>query len=115
MHGIKESKEAAVFFGSLVNTTAQITQDGRVSLFELVDLVKLYPTLTPALDGIKAVPAELGDLDDNEINELKQTFANTLKLPRAAVEYIFEDSFELSLQVVQFIDKIRDLKKQNAA
>ncbi|MGL5131699.1 MAG: hypothetical protein ACRC78_04165 [Planktothrix sp.] len=108
--GIKETREALQLLGSFGSTTATVTADGKVSLVELFQFVNLWPVVAPGVEGAKSIPAELSDLSEEEEEDLKDVFARSLKLNKIQIEAIWESGLSLSLELVQFINTIRDLK-----
>lgn len=110
-HGAKETKEAIVFLGRLTSNIGEMTKDGKVSILELTGLLTLWPVIAPAVEGAKAIPVELGDLDSQERAELVAAFADATRLDAANAEALIEEGADLALHIVQFVAKIRQAKQ----
>lgn len=113
--GIKESSEILQFVGAFVSTTADVTEDKKVSLTELFKYLGLWPVIGPAVDNYQAAEAEALDIDPEERATLKATFADSLKLPNPITEELFEEGADLGLHILQFIGKVKVAKAEKKA
>lgn len=69
--GIKESKEALQFAFAIGKIFMQAKKNnGGIDVGDLPLLVNLFPVLGPALEGMSEIPAELKDLDSEEVKSL---------------------------------------------
>ena len=69
--GIKESKEMLVFLFMLAKVAKEAKEnDGKITYMDSVLLMKVVPSLGPAIENADLILAEIKDLDDAEINEL---------------------------------------------
>lgn len=109
-HGIKETSEILALLGALSSNIGDVAADGKVSLVELLKFVNLWPVIAPAVENYKEAGKEILDIDANERETLRNVFAESLKLPKAVTEGILEEGLDLSLHLMQFIAKVRELK-----
>lgn len=78
--GITETKELVVFAGALAEAVEKSLRDGKFSVGDLRHFLRLPEAGKAGLDGLKAVPGELAELDEMEFEELVQ-----------ALRYEFDD------------------------
>lgn len=69
-HTIDETKDLIVFAIALREVIQKITAHGHFSLMSAFELAKVYRPAKAALEGIKAIPAEIADMDEAEADEL---------------------------------------------
>lgn len=68
---IKETKELLVFLFQLGSVVKEAKEnDGKVTYMDSVLLMKLLPTVGPAIEGIDQVDDEIKDLDATEVDQL---------------------------------------------
>lgn len=70
---IKETKELFTGLALVAKAAKKIAADKKVSVEDLpaiIDLAKESPVLIAAVEGVSEVPAELKDLDKEELLEL---------------------------------------------
>lgn len=115
MLGIKESGELATFFGRFASVSASVMEDGKVKWLELTQFLNIIPTIKPAYEGIAEVPKEFADLDENERDTLKITFANSLDLLKDDIEEVWEEGFDLAMRNTQFIAKVAKIRRDKRA
>jgi len=78
--GIKDTKELLVFLFLLGAVAKEAKEnDGKINYMDAILLMKLMPSVGPALDGIDQIPSELKDLDQVELDELAVTVAEEIK------------------------------------
>jgi hypothetical protein len=111
-YGVKETGEVLEFLGAFATTTGDIAADGKVTLIEFLKYVNLYPVVAPAIDNVKVVSLELGDLDTAERAILKQKFGAALKVPNPITEELLEEGADLGLHIMQFVLKVKELRSQ---
>jgi hypothetical protein len=70
MAGIKDTVEALVLFRDAVRAFKGALKDGKLGLSDLPLAWDLRDKAGPAIDGLKNVPAEMGDLDATEVKAL---------------------------------------------
>lgn len=109
--GITESSELLRFLGSFVGTTDRVLADGKVSIPELIQYYETITNIRPAVEGIKAVPSELADLDDEEREYLTTVLAESLDLRNDQAEDLVEDGFDLVLRLGAYIKRVADLRR----
>lgn len=79
--GVQNLEEALDLALTSVEVGRQIAGDGKVSLPELLLLLKLVPKVGPALKDLDKVPSELQDLSAEEALALSAMVVAKLKLP----------------------------------
>lgn len=76
---IKESKEAALALASLITAGIAANADGKVSPFEVVSILAGNTgKLLDAVKGMKEIPGELKDLDEEELRDLSLAIADAI-------------------------------------
>lgn len=101
MAGTKETKDLLDFALSLGNGLGNALEDG----FQLSDLALLLPALLKigdALNGIGNVPAELADLDDTELADLKAFIQGKFDIPQDKIEPAIEQGIDLGIRVANY-------------
>jgi len=79
--GIKESKELVVFISKLINGIIKSAEDKEFSFSDVQHFVPAGKDLTKSLEGLSDIPAELKDLDSDEIEELLVAVTEGLEAP----------------------------------
>lgn len=67
---IKDTKELVTLVAVLAKAFKDAQADGRIDATDIAVLIQVIPSLTPALENITNIPAELKDLDAAEVQEL---------------------------------------------
>ena len=70
MADIKNTQELVALITAVAKTVKDANADGSVDANDLTSLIQIFPTLGPAIAGITDIPAELKDLDEDEITQL---------------------------------------------
>lgn len=109
--GIKETKEVLQLVFALMKTfKAAKADDGNINMADVKHLVALFPNLSPAVEGITEVPAEIKDLNEAEAKELL-TFAAAHLGQLAGEEEELVEKIEKGLVVaIALVDLIKVLK-----
>jgi len=69
--GVKETKEMLVFLFTLGKVAKEAKEnDGKITYLDAVLLMKVLPSLGPAIDKADDIVAEIKDIDGDELNEL---------------------------------------------
>lgn len=115
-YGVTETKELLKFLASLGNVTDNALADGKVDFFDIGSFFTLIPQIAPALNGVKIVPKELGEINAAERLELVQAVEQQLLLRDFVTEELVEKGLDLALHFAQFVSLIRAAKqaKQSA-
>lgn len=109
--GIKESSELLQFLGSFTTVTDQVLADGKVNPLELAQYFNTILGVKSAVEGIKDVPLELGDLTADERVQLTAVLADSLRLRNGISEELAEEGFDLALRLVQYVVKVGKAKR----
>jgi hypothetical protein len=110
--GVKETTELVKFLAALGNATDTALENGKVDIFDITLFLGLIPGVAPALNGIKEVPAEIGDLDNTERGFIVQELERTLFLRNFVTEQLVEKGFDLALHFAEYVALIRAAKQQ---
>jgi len=76
-YGIKETTEffnAGIALKEAVNVS--IANDGKIDFTDFPNFIQFLIQLPEAIKGLDQVPAELGDLNENELDALEQKFGD---------------------------------------
>jgi len=111
--GIKETKELLVFLAKFGNAVDIALRDGKISFMDAGVLFEPLFASASAFNGVKELPAELGELSSTEALELTDAVAAELDLANDNAEYLTERGLELAFALVAFISEIRSLRNQD--
>lgn len=84
--GIDQLKAVCILLINGVNVEQEVMADGHVELSEAGLLFKVFPYVGPAFEGLAQVPAQLADLQADEVVELAALVAADLKLTDEAAK-----------------------------
>lgn len=106
---IKNTLEAIELAATLAKTIDAARADGKVDLNDLGLLMGIMPKLGPALDDITQIPAEIRDLDADELNLIREKIIETVgAVSSERVERIANSSLGLAIALHDLITAIRD-------
>lgn len=111
---IKNTKELLVLGSVLVEASIKAQDDGKISLRDLTLLMDVIPKVAPALEDLGKIPAELKDLDQGEIDEIKALVVEMVghsDLSDAEVIKIAEEFINSAASVLNVVKGIIDLRK----
>lgn len=114
-YGIQETAELQDFLTTIANLADASLADGRVDTLELISFIQIVPQVRPAIEGLKLIPKELGDLSAEERAVLSARLSERLKLRNANVEILSEKGYALVLSFVEFFSELRRLRTGVAA
>lgn len=114
-YGVAETKELLRFLASLGNVADNALADGKVDFFDIGSFFTLIPQVAPALNGIKIVPKELGEINAAERAELVAAVEQQLMLRNFVTEDLVEKGLDLALHFAQFVSLIRAAKQAKQA
>lgn len=112
--GIKETAEAVEFVGTLISNVAEAAQDNKLDWTDAIKFTASARKLPAAVSNYVAIPAELGDLSDEEADELVKVFAESLQLSDKEVEHFAERGVELAVLLTSYIADIVQYRKHQA-
>jgi hypothetical protein len=104
--GVKETREAVDFFATLITSVVDTVGDGKVNWYEFAKFTEAARKLPAAVGNYKAIPAEIDDLDDAEVQELIKTFSEALKLEDIQLELFAERGVSIAIAITAFIADI---------
>lgn len=107
MESIKETKEALECALSMQKALQKTMADGKISIWEVPNFLSPFLKLGPALQNAKAIPAELKDLQAEEIEELKALFKAELDLEDDKLEQKINEGLALLLALGKFVGELK--------
>lgn len=81
-YGIKETKDLFSLVGATVTAVEASLEDGKINLIDLGNFVTALAALPAAITGIQEIPKEITDLDDDEIEQLRNEFGDVVNNPK---------------------------------
>lgn len=104
--GIEETKDVVLFAVLFANALMKTFADGKVSLSDLPYFFNVALKLAPALSGMNKVPAEIKDVDENEIKELIQIIKDNLGLETDQAKVVLQKSLNLVYAVYDLVSAV---------
>lgn len=101
--GINETKDVVLFAVLFANALMKTFADNKVSLTDLPHFFNVALKLPAALSGINKVPAEIKDVDENEIKELIQIIKDNLGLETDQAKVVLQKSLNLVYAVYDLV------------
>lgn len=105
--GIEETKDVVAAGVALANSIIAALEDGKISLADIPVFFNPVLKLPAALSGIDKVPAELGDIDAEELNELKAIVKDQLSVSDEKAAEIIDASIAVLYDIYLLIKKIQ--------
>lgn len=108
-HGIKELKEVVVFLAGFASAADAATRNG----LDVNDIATFMPAMMmapAAFTGLDKAKLELGNLDQAELQELRQAVADSLDLVDDKVEALVEYALSVALSLYDLIEQFKALK-----
>lgn len=102
--GIDETKDLVKLLALITN---KLLQQPKINLSLGVYLIGLYSEVLAAFSGVAEVPAEVKDLDQDELLELKILFNDIIVCDRPDTEVIVENAFAVVLSLLQLFVKLK--------
>ena len=106
MSNVKELSEVVSFVCALANGIAESAKDGAITLGDASYLFPLILKLPSAVGGFDKIPDEVKDLDDSEIEQIKNLVKDELDLPNDVIEASIENSIEVAVQLYSLVKKL---------
>ena len=103
--GIKETKELLKFVTDLGEGIAQATKDGVWGFTDLYHFLPAAQSVFSGIGGIDEVIDELQDLDEAELEELKQYVVDEFDISSDEAEEYVEDGVALALDLWFFVQR----------
>ena len=101
MYGIQQTKEAFQFVLQLfLSVRESVADDGRVTLRDTPNFLRLAWSAPTAFGGITEVPKEFSDLDEQEKQELRDLVRADFDIPNDQLELLIERTYTLMIEVV---------------
>lgn len=93
--GIEETKDVVLFATLFADSIIKSLADGKITITDAPYFFNAMIKLPKAISGIEKVPAEISDLDENEMKELIQIVKDNLGVPTDQCKTIVEKSLTL--------------------
>jgi hypothetical protein len=96
----------------LAGDIEKIVAKGSLSLLDLPGLYGAFSAASPALGGLKGLPAELASLNDDSIADIRSYVqANIAQaVPSPAVDDLINEGLALGQQIYDFIESLHQVK-----
>lgn len=114
MKTTRETREVIHALGAVVARKVLVSADGRVTFIERFGFLGDAPEVYEAIRGISEVPAELADLDKNElvilVGDIRMILID-LKISHRhsdIAEWIFEWAYNMIRSTIQLFNRIKD-------
>lgn len=108
--GIEETAELVDLAAGLGVAAYNMLQDGKISLGDYLYLIPVLPLLGPAVGGISKVPAEIKDIDPEEVDILIARTKGKFDIPFECVEEFVENCLEIGLKVFRNIQLLKECR-----
>lgn len=92
---IKNLKELVSAVAKSVKAGLSIAADGKIALDDLGAIIALAPVVGPAIEGIDQLPAEIKDMNQEELAELLAHISSELVVDNPKAQLIIEKSLAL--------------------
>ena len=107
MSGIKETKEVLAFVLSLANAAGNASADGEVTFGDITELYKPLTKAMTALNGMGEVASEMGELSQDEMDELVAYVKEELDLPQDGIESMVESGMDVVLKLYKLVSSFK--------
>lgn len=105
--GTKELKELLDLALTGVEVGVAAQKDGHIGVEDLGLLLKLVPTIQPALDGIGEIPAELADLSTEEAADVVAHVMAKLVIDDAKARLVIEKALKAIVANYELIKAVK--------
>jgi hypothetical protein len=109
-HGIKETKELVKFGISVGESIDLSLADGKIGLDDAMNFYNAVLSAGDAFKDISKVPAELGDLDQEERDELLAFVEAEFDIANDKLEAVIEEALKTALQVYKLVETVRGMR-----
>jgi hypothetical protein len=107
--GIKEVSELLRFVFRLGVQSADALSDGKVTLADATKLWAVIPTIGAAFNGIASVPKELGNLTDEELDQLLDVAYEEIgDLDNDVLKMYITRAINIGVGLIRFISSLVD-------
>jgi hypothetical protein len=90
--GIKETSEAVVYFIHAIKVGSEILEDEKLAIDDFMSMLNLFKGLNEAISGGGDIPAEIKDLDLEELDALIQVIVTNYNFESEKAKLIVEKS-----------------------
>lgn len=109
--GTQDLEEAIDFAFNLADAVESSLEDGKISLTDAPKFLKTFMSSAKAIEGINNIPAEIGDLDEEELERIVAKVKERFDIDDDTLEVYIEDAFEHAVGLAVAIAQIRKLRK----
>jgi len=99
----KETKELIGFILSTANALTSALEDGKIDIKDALKFLAPLRKIKGAFEGIGKIPEEAKAMDQAQIRELAEYFAQEFDLPNDQIEAMIETSVEVGLNLLVLI------------
>lgn len=97
--GTKELKELLSFIVRLVFTGKDAMADGKINLWDASKFFTAFTAAIPAINGLDQVYKELKDLEEWEVEDLKEYIIQEFELEDGKASAVIENCLEAALSI----------------
>jgi len=101
MADVKNTKEVFELGLAIGRAIASAANDGKWGIMDLMHFLPVITKIAPAVKDIKLIPEEIGELSDQERDELKALLAKDFDISDDELEDKIELAFDVGLRVLQ--------------
>lgn len=109
--GIDETKHLINFIISLGIAVERALADGKIRFDDMAHFMGAFMSAGEAFKDIKKMPAELKDLDNEELEHLQNYVRERFDLENDRIEALVESAIGLGIQIYQLVMEIRNIIK----
>lgn len=110
LHSITQTKELLDFVFALVTGIDKAMSDGKFDYNDIITIIPAFMKAGLAIKGIDQVPKELGDLDKEEIEELKAFIHDKFDIANDKLEFVIKKAFDVIFIISQLLQDISGKK-----
>lgn len=113
LYGTTQTLEMLDGLFSLASALDKSLEDGELDFSDLIHFYPVIPKLTLGIKNGDQIPKELTDLDEWELNKIKDYISEKFDISDDVLEHRIEEALKLLLSLHYFIyGLIQDLKKK---
>jgi len=113
MSELKETKELLTFGVKLVDEIYDVTADGKVTAMEAFQSgFSLFKSGKTGIEGIKEVGVELQEATQEQLDSLKDWFANEFEIANDNVEAMIELALDTAVHLLKSAFMFQKLRKE---
>jgi len=109
--GTKDLEEAVDFAFNIADAIEESLEDGKITIGDAPKFLKTFITSAGAVEGINNVPAQIGDLDADELERIVTKIKARFDIDDDKLEQYIEEAFTAGVNLAVSIKNIMSLRK----